>query len=256
MTTYAISDIHGHYMQFQSLLGYINYNDNEDRLIILGDVIDRGPDSKLVMEYLLELNKSGRHVFLRGNHEEFVLSLAEGSSASLYTWINEGGRACMRSYSITDDYIESVGLNYFYRVRDHNRQFVSELALNDPKQLKAFMRMVFPIEHLRLMRSMPDKHESGDYLFVHEHYEKLKSDTPQGCPSGRIVISGHEHLIRPFVGPRRVCIGLNNERVCALDMDSMVATDSEGVSYDCPLGIIVGSESRDYYRPKMGAWEI
>jgi calcineurin-like phosphoesterase family protein len=248
MRTYAISDIHGHYKQFQSLLGYINYKDNEDRMIFLGDMIDRGPDSRLVMELLLELGKAGRHVFLRGNHEEFVLSLAEGSSASLYTWLNEGGRACMRSYGISDDYIESVGVNYFYRVRDHNRQFVSEMALSDPKQMKAFIRMVFPTEHLRLMRSMPDKHESGDYLFVHEHYGGLQTD--------RIVISGHEHLIRPFVGPKRVCIGLSNQRVCALDMDSLVATDSEGITYDCPMDIILGPESKDYYRPQMGAWEI
>lgn len=248
MKTYAISDIHGHYKQLQSLLGYINYKDSEDRLIMLGDAIDRGPDSRLVMEFLLELNRAGRHVFLRGNHEEFVLALSEGNDYYLSTWLYEGGFACLQSYGITADRIGQIGNRFTFAVRDEKRRFERELDLSNTEQLKAFMRLIFPTEHLRFMRSMPDKHESGDYLFVHEHHQGLQTD--------RIVISGHDHLIRPFVGPRRVCIGLSNQRVCALDMDSMVATDSDGITYDCPMDIILGPESRDYYRPQMGAWEI
>jgi hypothetical protein len=107
------------------------------------------------------------HVFLRGNHEEFVLSLAEGSShrTTLAEW---SGRACMRSYGISDDYIESVGVNYFIGwgiiIGSSSQRW--HWAIRSRWKLHPD---VFPTEHLRLMRSMPDKHESGDYLFVHEH---------------------------------------------------------------------------------------
>jgi len=248
MRIFAIGDIHGNYKQLQQLLGYISYNDAEDRLIFLGDVIDRGPDSRLVMEFLLERQKEGRHIFLRGNHEDFVLSLSEGNPSALYVWLNEGGRACMRSYAIPDNYIDQVGLNFYYRVRDHNRQFVSEHALNDPKQLRDFMRMVFPNEHLQLMRSMPDRFESGDYLFVHEHTDDIKTD--------KIVISGHEHLFWPFVGQKRICLGLGKNRIGALDMDSLVVTTSEGTTHDIPQDVLLGAAARDYFRPSVGgAWE-
>jgi len=248
LKTYAIGDIHGNYKQLLQLLGHINYNDAEDRLIFLGDVIDRGPGSRLVMEFLMELNKEGRHIFLRGNHEDFVLSLAEGNSSSLYVWLNEGGRACMRSYAIPDHYIDQVGLNFYYRVRDHNRQFVSEHALNDPKQLREFIRMVFPDAHMRFIRSMPVTAEVGDYLFVHEHTDALQTD--------KIVISGHEHLFWPFVGPKRICLGLNKNRIAALDIDSLIATTSEGTTHDIPQDILLGAAARDYFRPSVGgAWE-
>lgn len=68
-----VSDIHGHFKQFEELLTYWN---QEDTLVILGDLIDRGPDSLKVIEKVIELKQiyEDKVIFVKGNHEEMLLN--------------------------------------------------------------------------------------------------------------------------------------------------------------------------------------
>ncbi|RSL33891.1 serine/threonine protein phosphatase [Salibacterium salarium] len=104
-----ISDIHGQCEAFTSLLTKLDYDPAEDILYLLGDYIDRGPQSYDVIDYLLELkDKAGpRITFLKGNHEAMMLHAfqnEEDSDVSL--WMQNGGKEALRSY-VGDDLISS-----------------------------------------------------------------------------------------------------------------------------------------------------
>lgn len=70
---FAISDIHGCPKTFEALLDHLAFT-TADELYLLGDYIDRGPDSKGVIDFIWKLEREGYHVrCLRGNHEEMLL---------------------------------------------------------------------------------------------------------------------------------------------------------------------------------------
>lgn len=74
MRRILISDIHGQYDMFMELLEKIKFKPHQDKLILLGDYINGGLQSKKVLDYLLELkNEYYHHVFLMGNHDFEIL---------------------------------------------------------------------------------------------------------------------------------------------------------------------------------------
>jgi len=101
MSRYAISDIHGCVNTFKSALQQINFS-KEDELYLLGDYIDRGPDSKAVIDYIWDLQNRGHHVFcLKGNHEEMMLEgLTKFQTQS--AWKKHGGRETLASFEATE----------------------------------------------------------------------------------------------------------------------------------------------------------
>jgi serine/threonine protein phosphatase 1 len=101
---FAVGDIHGHYTELATLLDYLTSHHGasaEDLFIFVGDYIDRGPDSKSVLERLLEVRKAWpRSVFLKGNHEAMLLAYLgiEGEHGEFY--LQNGGTAFFDSYGI------------------------------------------------------------------------------------------------------------------------------------------------------------
>lgn len=97
MPQYAISDIHGHHRTFRSLLRRLAFS-QDDELFLLGDFIDRGPDSKGVIDYIVDLQATGHQVHcLRGNHEQLALD-AEWGNDSWRIWLGNGGKECCASF--------------------------------------------------------------------------------------------------------------------------------------------------------------
>lgn len=148
---YAIGDIHGRDDLLAELLALIDA-DNAARavarttLVFLGDYVDRGPNSRGVIEALMELEASGRRaVFLMGNHEEVLLLAAEGDrrAASLFDHI--GGRETLLSYGV--DEIDYEGADF--------------------ADLAGLIQRHVPEAHLRWMRGLATYHQAGGYLFVH-----------------------------------------------------------------------------------------
>ncbi|MDD2464460.1 MAG: metallophosphoesterase family protein [Desulfobulbus sp.] len=71
---FAVGDIHGCHQKLVTLLGRLPLNRKRDILVFLGDYINRGPDSRKVLDTLISLQRSYRHVvFLKGNHEQALL---------------------------------------------------------------------------------------------------------------------------------------------------------------------------------------
>src|SRR5262245_1211953 len=96
MRTIAIGDIHGCSTLLNRLLEAIQPA-SDDTLIFLGDYVDRGPDSRGVLDRLLQLKESRQCVFLGGNHELMMMRARE-SRGEMKTWLQYGGAQTLGSY--------------------------------------------------------------------------------------------------------------------------------------------------------------
>lgn len=104
---YAIGDMHGCLDKALRLLEAIRYDPTADRLIFLGDYIDRGPDSKGVLDLMLRLQRDNpANVFLMGNHEDNFLTYMRAcmTDEGARDWLGEpffagGGIATLTSYA-------------------------------------------------------------------------------------------------------------------------------------------------------------
>lgn len=126
----VISDIHGELNKFNELLGKTDYDCKKDQLILLGDYVDRGPDSRGVLEKVMKLKEDGA-IVLRGNHEDMLLNALHKDPEVLRKWKINGGLCTLQSYDseiqdmkipATDTFKEHVAfiqnLDYVYQF-DH-----------------------------------------------------------------------------------------------------------------------------------------
>ncbi len=146
---YAIGDVHGCKQQLEWLLDAIardcSGNGMTNHLIFLGDLVDRGPDSRGVVQRLSEGPIPGqKHDFLMGNHEEAMLQVWDGHGDVVSGWLRFGGAQTMESYGITRGDMFRLGM-----------------------ELPKLVREVVPEEHIRFMKGFKDHVVVGDYLFVH-----------------------------------------------------------------------------------------
>jgi serine/threonine protein phosphatase 1 len=98
--TLAIGDVHGCLTALDTLLGFVRPGP-ADQLVFLGDYVDRGPDSKGVLNRLLELRRVLDVVCLRGNHEIMMLGARQGRDDCRF-WVACGGAEALESYAGPD----------------------------------------------------------------------------------------------------------------------------------------------------------
>ena len=129
---YAIGDIHGQIHMLEALVERVPFQE-EDEIVFLGDFIDRGRDSKAVVEFLLGFRREYPNtVFLRGNHEDMLLDyLAGGGSYYQGVYLMNGGHATLENY------------------RDE----------------RGDVRL--PPEHLKFLNALEWIHTSRGFIFVH-----------------------------------------------------------------------------------------
>src|SRR5688572_25228262 len=99
MRTLAIGDVHGTSAALDTLLAVVGPTP-DDRLVFLGDYVDRGPDTRGVLDRLLALDRTHRCVFLRGNHE-LMMTRARHDRGELRMWLSVGGKPALASYGPT-----------------------------------------------------------------------------------------------------------------------------------------------------------
>jgi serine/threonine protein phosphatase 1 len=106
----VIGDIHGCNQTLQQLLGEKIKISREDQLYFLGDYIDRGPDSKGVLDYLIHLKEQGfKLIFIRGNHEEMLIE-SLSSDTYFHPWIYNGGGETLKSFGLSqEEYLRLPG---------------------------------------------------------------------------------------------------------------------------------------------------
>ena len=93
----AIGDIHGCITALTSLLDFVGLR-RDDTIVTLGDYVDRGPDSRAVLNLMIEFGTTHQHVPLRGNHEIMLLDSREKKSW-FHSWMSCGGDATLLSYA-------------------------------------------------------------------------------------------------------------------------------------------------------------
>lgn len=148
---YAIGDIHGRLDLFKDLLEKIASHNaarppGETAIVLLGDLIDRGPNSNEVVELAYSYRAHNmRLIPILGNHEELMLKAIAGDIDAFQTWMAHGGVATVRSYGI--DTRRLTGL----KVEDFRRRVADAI----------------PQSHVEFLRSAVDSVRFGDYLLVH-----------------------------------------------------------------------------------------
>jgi serine/threonine protein phosphatase 1 len=165
----AIGDVHGCSRALAALIGAIAPTP-EDVLVVLGDYIDRGPDSRGVIEMLIDLGRRCRVAPLLGNHEELLLDVRAGLLPIHWTTCMGGG-ATLASYGNGND-----------------------------------LGRILP-EHIRFMEGSLDYVETATHIFLHANYDpvlpireqpsstirwqSLRDAIPAPHRSGKTVIVGH-----------------------------------------------------------------
>ena len=114
MRTLAIGDIHGCLHSLEQLARYVGFQE-DDVIITLGDYVDRGPDSKGVIDFLLNLRKTHEVVTLRGNHEIMMLE-AVHSETCLNSWLGFGGKESLASYGSSFDEVPEAHWEFMKKV--------------------------------------------------------------------------------------------------------------------------------------------
>ncbi len=118
---FAIGDIHGCVSKLKLLVQSFADLDRKDKIIFLGDYIDRGESSREVIDYIIDLRNTGLDIItLRGNHEEMLLGAYE-NKRNIITWLLNGGSFTLESFGIINvselpaRYLDFFyGLKYFY----------------------------------------------------------------------------------------------------------------------------------------------
>lgn len=185
MSLIAIGDIHGCARTLDALLDTLAPG-VDDHLVFIGDYIDRGPDSRGVIDRLLVLREHQSCTFLRGNHEAMMLQFLDRGDAAL--WEMNGGLATLESYR----------KNGHPRITAAHEQFVreTELYYDTPDfffvhaGLKAAFSIAENIQHF------------GEEVFLWER-EHLSVMEPLW---EKPVVCGHTPQRVPIVRPRLLCI--------------------------------------------------
>lgn len=157
---FAIGDIHGYHDRFMALLGEIEaMAGNEDEIMILGDMVDRGPDSKAVVEYLrtraMHDGKKGNKLLrvIVGNHEEMLLACfhcpPDRLKATVEMWITHGGGKTLQSYGISWKGRKPIDV------------------MNDLEEAMSYHALVY-------LGSLPFHERIDDYFFCHAGCDPVK----------------------------------------------------------------------------------
>lgn len=176
MTRYAIGDIHGGGKTFRSLLERIDLRSG-DRLYLLGDYIDRGPDSKGVLDTILHLMDEGCDVRpVLGNHEDMLLQAVTGHDDY---WMEGWGRETLKSFGVAA-----------------------------PEAI--------PPSYLTLLGQMPYLYTDEQFVFVHAGLDMMADDPLTGSSlvtmmwgsaspfgrdrlQGRTLVTGHKIIPLPLI---------------------------------------------------------
>lgn len=137
MATYVIGDVHGRLNLVDQLIRDVPWNIKSDKIVFLGDMVDRGNDAPGVIDRIIGLTSANPNiVVLRGNHEQMLLDCLDYQEMQ---WLipENGGLATLAAYGIDLTMIEDV----------------SDIHI--------------PEEHVEFMRGLPFFHEDEQAIYVH-----------------------------------------------------------------------------------------
>lgn len=148
---YVIGDVHGCFDLLTEL--FVMIDEEQERLppmrthvVFLGDLIDRGPDSRRVLDLVRwAAHNKVRVLALKGNHEEVLVDAWRGNRDALAGWLEFGGVETLLSFGVDAALIDLGALD----------------------RMAALLREAVPVEIIEWLDALPLLWESGDYAFVH-----------------------------------------------------------------------------------------
>jgi serine/threonine protein phosphatase 1 len=147
--TLVISDIHGCYDTFNSLLKLIQFTPKEDKLILIGDYVDRGRQNKEVVEQVMRMVHNQEAIALRGNHDQRFIDCIFNKNVNYDAkFLEHGGLQTIQSYCDMS-YTE-------YDFKDKNRL----------EKIKNTMRTNYR-DHFIFLDSLPLYYEDKTHIYVH-----------------------------------------------------------------------------------------
>jgi serine/threonine protein phosphatase 1 len=187
---YAIGDIHGSLASLERLMEKINPDLQRDRLVFVGDYIDRGPSSKGVVDYIIRLKNlapAGRVICLKGNHEAMFLDFLQGQAKEFFLF--NGGLATLEDYW-GDGWTDRDDL----ALPPDHRQFYQDLLLYYEAP-----NYIFVHGGLKPGLALAEQQEE-DLLWIRGEFITSQTDF------GRRVIFGHTPFKQPLLMPNKIGI--------------------------------------------------
>lgn len=205
VAVYAIGDIHGR----RDLLGALHARivaDAQSRvttrriIVYLGDYIDRGPDSRAVIDLVRSDHPQGfEKVWLRGNHEEFLIRFLD-EAYSGHNWLANGGGETLASYGIDVEAEMAVGdlaalqTRLHHRMPHRHRDFLEETVLS-------YRIGDYFFAHAGVRPGIPlDRQRPKDLMWIREEFLDATVD------HGAFIVHGHTPVIAPEIMPNRADI--------------------------------------------------
>ena len=179
----AIGDIHGCVTALATLVDSIGLRDG-DTIVTLGDYVDRGPDSRAVVDFIINLGETHQLVALRGNHEIMMLDAREKDSW-LRPWLSYGGEETLQSYGGSFDDVPDAHIDFLENKL--HRYYESETHI---------------FVHANLAPDVALEEQSDAALF----WQKYKDPGPHN--SGKTMVCGHtaQQSGVPLSNGHSVCI--------------------------------------------------
>ncbi len=207
MRVYAVGDVHGRLDLLEDLVGRIkddvedSARDKQIKIIFLGDYVDRGMDSRGVLDLLIANPfPDYETIYLKGNHEQAILDFLREPSFGT-TWKYYGGLETLHSYGLTD-----------------------ALAATTPEDFEDVaeeFRSILPAEHLKFLSNLPARETVGDFCFVHAGFRpgipldrQVEEDMLWIRDSflsskhdfGKVIVHGHTPTEAPVLARNRIGI--------------------------------------------------
>jgi serine/threonine protein phosphatase 1 len=223
--TLVIGDIHGCLSSLDALLQSIAPA-SEDRIILLGDCVDRGPDSAGVLTRILKLSQKHHLTTVMGNHEQMMLA-ARDSHDKFSDWLQNGGDATLRSYAGVRASLRDIPAG-------HWRFLEQELVDYMENDTHIFV-------HANVCPDLPMS-EQPDYML---RWERCDNIVPH--ESGKVIVCGHTPQLsgRPLNRGYAICIDTNACRggpLTCLDVGSGRLWQAEANGHVVPAHISDFSE--------------
>lgn len=181
MSTYVLSDLHGQYNKFMDMLKLTKFNDN-DKMYILGDIFDRGPDPLKILDYIICKKNID---FIPGNHEYMFLEFYNTYDARL--WLYNGGKTTMTQLMKRgEDYLKAL-YDYLTKlplVKIHDKFILTHAGLYLPKNQNQYtLQEILSLQNAEFnlwsRSNINNERQYKDYTVICGHTPTLYVDPDQ-----------------------------------------------------------------------------
>lgn len=183
---FAIGDIHGCDIELEELLHKLPL-ETDSTIIFLGDYVDRGPNSKAIIDTIIGLKKKYNTIALMGNHESMFLEFIKDPSSVLAGFfVLNGGSATLASYVTVDNQ---------YEIPEHHIDFLNNLQLYHETETHLFVHAGLP--NVAIKNIDPKKH-FNDLLWIRRPFHESQFNW------NKKIVHGHTPQQEVFLSDRRI----------------------------------------------------